>query len=97
MDNLISRPRYEDAHQGTDEIEETIGKVGEGSHAEDGGLGHTTGVPRNKHGGYCNCIFGGTTQKAALVAIAAVDVLEHVTSENDRDVLVGSGDVEEEA
>ena len=57
--NLVSRPYHEDAHQGTDEVEEAVGKVGKRGHAKDGGLGHTAGVPGDEHGGYGDGIFGG--------------------------------------
>ena len=58
-DNLIPCPCYEDAHQGADEVEEAVGEVGEGGHAEDGGLGHSAGVPGDEHGGDGDGIFGG--------------------------------------
>ena len=95
-DNLIACPCHEDAHQGADEVEEAVGEVGEGGHAEDGGLGHAAGVPGNEHGGHGDGILGGAAQEAALVAASAVDVLKHVAGEDDGDVLVGGGYVEEE-
>ena len=96
MDNLVSCPCYKDAHQGADEVEETVGEIGEGGYAEDGGLGHAAGIPGDEHGGYRDGIFGSATQKTALVAASAVDVLEHVAGEDDGDVLVGSGNIEEQ-
>ena len=95
--NLIACPCTKDTHERADKVKEAIGEVGEGGYAEDGGLGHAAGVPGDEYGGYRDGIFGRAAQETALVAIAAVDVLEHVAREDDRDVLVGRGDVEEEA
>ena len=93
--NLIACPCNKDTHERTDKVKEAIGEVGEGGYAEDGGLGHTAGVPRDEHGGYSDGIFGSTAQETALVAASVVDVLEHIASEDDGYVLVGSGNIEE--
>ena len=54
---LIGLPKYspakssnEDAHEGTDDIEETIRKIGQRGNTEDSRLCHSTGVPRNQYG-----------------------------------------------
>ena len=77
-DNLIACPRYDDARQGTDKVKEAVGKVGKGSYAEDGGLGHAAGVPGNKYGGHCDSVFSSAAQQTALIAIAMVDVSKHI-------------------
>ena len=94
---LIARPCNEDAHQGADEIEDTVGKIGQRSYTEDGGLGRTAGGPGYQHGGHGDGILGSAAQQAALIAVAMVDVLEHVASEDDRYVLVCRSDIEEQA
>ena len=95
-DNLISCPCYKDAHQGTDEVEEAIGEIGDCRYAEDSGLGHAASVPGYKYGGHGNGIFSGAAQQAAFVTVAVIYVLEHVAGEDDGDVLVGSGNIEEQ-
>lgn len=52
----------EDGHQGTDDIEETVGKIGEGGYSENGGLCHTAGVPGNEYGGNGGGILTGAAQ-----------------------------------
>ena len=95
--NLIACPCDEDAHQGADEIEEAVGQIGESGYAEDSGLGHAADIPRDEYGGHGDSILGSAAQQAALIAVAVVDVLEHVASEDDRYVLVCRSDIEEQA
>ena len=95
--NLIVCPCDEDAHQGADEIEEAVGQIGESGYAEDSGLGHAADIPRDEYGGHGDSILGSAAQQAALIAVAVVDVLEHVASEDDRYVLVCRSDIEEQA
>ena len=45
---------HENGHQGTDEVEETVGEIGEGGDAKDGGLRHAASVPWNEYGGDAN-------------------------------------------
>ena len=41
----------DDGHQGTEEVEEAVGKIGDGGYAEDGALRHAAGVPRHQDAG----------------------------------------------
>ena len=45
---------HEDGHQGTDEVEETVGEIGEGGDAKNGGLRHAASVLGNEYGGDAN-------------------------------------------
>ena len=80
-----------------DEVEEAIGEIGDCRYAEDSGLGHAASVPGYKYGGHGNGIFSGAAQQAAFVTVTVIYVLEHVAGEDDGDVLVGGGHVEEKA
>ena len=93
---LIPYRSDDDAHEGADEIEETIGQIGEGGYAKHGALSHAASVPRHKHGGDSDTIFGGATEEAAIVALAIIDALKHVVAQEDADVLIGHGKVEHE-
>ena len=95
--NLKADGCYEDAHQGADEVEEAVGQVGQRGHAEDGGLRHAARVPGDEGRGDGDGVLGGAAQQAGLVALLAVDAAEHVARQDDADVLVGGGQVEEEA
>ena len=95
--NLPADDSDNDAHQRTNQVEETIGKIGESGHAQHRRLRHTAGVPGDEHGGDGGRILGGTAQQPRLVALLAVHIFIHVGIKDDRDELVARGDIEEDA
>ena len=46
----------------TDEVEETIGQIGQCGNAENGRLRHAASVPRNEHRSDCGRILAGAAQ-----------------------------------
>ena len=92
---LISDCRNEYAHQRADEVEETIRKVCESRHAEHRALRHAARVPRNKYRGNRHGIFGGATQQPAFVTLILINIAKHIPGQNDRDILIGRGYIEE--
>lgn len=88
---------HEDGHQGTDDIEETVGKIGEGGYSEDGGLCHTAGVPGNEYGGNGGGILTGAAQQPQFVTLLLIGFAVHVACENDGNKLVAGGNVEEKS
>ena len=93
---LIPQRSDNDAHEGADEIEEAIRKVGEGGDTKHGALSHAASVPRHKHGGDGDTVFGGATEQTAIVALTIIDALKHVVAQKYADVLIGYGKVEHE-
>ena len=53
----------DDAGEGREKVEETIGEVGEGGHAENGALNKTAGVPRNKDTGDGGSVLAGAAEE----------------------------------
>lgn len=94
---LIASGGHQNTHQRADEIEEAERQVGQCGYTQDGGLRQAARVPGNQDGGDGDRIFGGAAQQAAFVALPLVDVAEHVAQQDDADVLVGRGNVQEEA
>ena len=88
---------HQDGHEGADEVEDAIGQVGDGGHAEHGGLGHTAGVPRHEHGDDGGGVFYAAAQQTTFQSALVVKVAEEVAGEDDGDVLVAGGQVEEQA
>lgn len=88
---------HEDGHQGTDEVEETVGEICEGGDAEDGGLRHAACVPGNEYGGDGGRILAGTAQQPQFITLFLIGFLVHVAGEYDGNKLVTGGDVEKEA
>ena len=93
--DLPSQCRHGDAHDGGEEIEETIGQIGQCGHAQDRALGESAGVPGHEHGGHRAAVFAAAAEQAGFITHLGVHVLEHRTGEDDGQKLVGTGDVEE--
>lgn len=66
------KQRKEDAHDGTQYVEEAEGKIDKGGYAENSRLGHSTGGPRNKHGGDSGRVLCTTTQELWLITSVGV-------------------------
>ena len=86
---------YTNADDGRQEVEETIGEVGQGGNTQDGALGETAGVPGNEHGGDGAAVLTGAAQQTGFVSHLGIHVFEHGTGEDDGQKLVSGGDVEE--
>ena len=97
LDYFVTGRRNQDAHHRAEDVEEAEGQVGEGRYTQDGGLGHAAGIPRDECGGDGHGIFGGSAQQAAFVTLLFIDVAEHVAQQDDADVLVCRGQIEEES
>lgn len=87
----------DDAGEGREEVEETIGKIGEGGHAENGALHETAGVPRNKDASDGGSVLACAAEETRLVTALTIDILEHGTGKDYAKELVGKGDVAEDA
>ncbi len=87
----------DDGHHWAEDVEEAVGQIGDGRHAEDGALRHTAGVPRHQYAGHGGRVFSRATQQTRFVALSLIDILKHVGSQDDTNELVARGDVEEEA
>ena len=87
----------EDGHQGTDDIEETVGEIGEGGDTKDGGLRHAASVPGNEYGGDGGRILAGAAKQPQFLTLLLIGFAVHVASENDGNKLVTGGDVEKKA
>ena len=68
----------DDGHDGGEQEEEGVGKIGEGGDTEDGGLCHAACVPGDEYGDYGGGVFGGAGEEARFIATPCVFVLEHV-------------------
>ena len=88
---------YNKRHQGADEVEEAVGKVGESGHSENRGLSHAAGIPRNEDGGDSGNILGGTAKQSGLVALLTIGFAIHVGCEDNRNELIACGEVEEKS
>ena len=86
---------HEDGHQGTEEVEETVGKIGEGGDTKDGGLCHAASVPGNEYGGDGGRILTGAAEQPQFITLFLIGFLIHVAGEYDGNKLVTGGDVEE--
>ena len=95
--NLISDGSHEETHQRTEEVEETVREIGQCGYSEYGALRHAARVPRHKDGGDGHGVFRGTAEETTLIAHAVIDLLEHVSVEEDADVLVCHGKVERQS
>ena len=85
---LIADGSNEDAHQRAEDIEETIGQIGERGNAQYRGLRHAAGVPRHEDGSDGNGIFRRATQQAALVTLTVIDILKHISRQQDTQILI---------
>ena len=90
-EDLITYGGNEDAHQGTDDIEKTIGQIGEGGNPENGALRHATRVPRDEYGGDGHTILCGTTQEATFKTLTIVNLLKHIACKKEAEILVSHG------
>ena len=86
---------YEQRHERTDKVKETIRKIHKCWHSENGGLSHAAGTPRNEDGSDSGNILGGAAEEPGFVTLLTVGIAVHVGCEDDGDELVASGDVEE--
>ena len=60
---------HENGHQGTEEVEETVGEIGEGGDTQDGGLCQAAGVPGNEYGGDGGGILAGAAEQPQFITL----------------------------
>ncbi len=94
---LIADGGYEDGHEGADQVEDAIGQIGQGGYSKHGGLGHTAGVPRYQHGDNSGGVFDTAAQQPTFQSALIIQVTEEIARQDDGDVLVACGQVEEES
>ena len=68
---------HEDGHQGTEEVEETVGEIGEGGDTQDGGLCQAAGVPWNEYGGDGGGILAGAAEQPQFITLFLIGFLVH--------------------
>ena len=81
----------------TDEIEKTVGEIGEGGDTQHRGLCHAAGVPGNEHRSDGRRILRRTAQQPRLIALLLIYLFIYISIEDDGDELVAGGDIEEDA
>ena len=86
--NLPPDGRNENGHQGTDQVEEAEGCVGERGDGKDGGLRHAATGPGEKWRGDGGGVLHGTAEEALFIAPVAEGSSEYVGSQQDRKVLI---------
>ena len=95
--DLPADGRYEDGHQGRDDIEEAERRIHQGGDGQDGGLRHAAAGPGEEGRGDRGGILNGTAQELVFVAFPLVRIPENIGSEDDGKVLVAHQAVQHRA
>ena len=94
MSDLITGSGYANGHERADQIKDAIGKIGPCGDTQYRGLGHAAGRPGNQDGGHRNSIFGGTAQLSALKTSFLINLLKHLTVQDDGDELIRGAQIQ---
>mgnify|MGYP006977511458 CR=1 FL=1 len=94
---FISGGCNEDTHEWTDKIEKAVREIGQRGHAQNSSLCHSACVPGDENRSYGDGIFRCAAQQAAFIPFLFIDVAEHVSGEDNADVLVCRGKVQEQS
>ena len=89
--------RHHQRHQGTDNIENTVRHVDECGNTQHGGLRHAARVPRHQHGADRGRILDRAAQQPRFEPPLRIKFPEKAPRKDDRDILVGGAEVEEDA